>query len=47
MKGRKVYDKLRIQVIIYDCLDIIAASSNEVEDDFGSWNSDWFVKVSG
>ena len=47
MKSRKTYKEFEMQVIIYGSIDIITESSSETEDDFGSWNSDWFTSAIG
>ena len=41
------YEKIDIKIIVFESNDVITNSKNDVEDDLGGWNNDWFTQNNG
>ena len=41
------YEKIDIKIMIFENNDVITNSKNDVADDLGGWNNDWFTQNNG
>ena len=41
---KEIYKDLKLRVLFYEDVDVIAASKEDAADDFGGWNDAWFTQ---